>query len=241
MKKTNLVLFPVLAALLLAGCTGTRKPKKKKSSSEAPVSGSVTPTPTSGVKPTSGVTPTSQTPTPTSQTPTPSGDSTFNFTPGTHTTVIDFVHNYSDYKNNFAGYVTADSGLIDGTLGGLAINSVHCFVSNFEGSGYVMMQNNKKQTDWTGTHGVAFFASTASLGNITEISFTPGSSASTSAVYNIAILSAPVTAEGGSSAGTNFTGTGGKVTGSGSYFCITSTDAKRNGQIGSLTVTYTIS
>lgn len=75
MKKTNLVLFPVLAALLLAGCTGTRKPRKKKSSSEVPVSSSVTPTPTSGVTPTSQTpTPTSQTPTPTSMTPVPVGD-----------------------------------------------------------------------------------------------------------------------------------------------------------------------
>lgn len=33
MKKTNLVLFPVLAALLLAGCTATKKSGKKKKSS----------------------------------------------------------------------------------------------------------------------------------------------------------------------------------------------------------------
>ena len=32
MKKTNLVLFPVLAALLLAGCTATKKSGKKKKS-----------------------------------------------------------------------------------------------------------------------------------------------------------------------------------------------------------------
>ena len=49
MKKTNLVLFPVLAALLLAGCTATKKSGKKKKSS----SGSET-SQTTGGKSTSG-------------------------------------------------------------------------------------------------------------------------------------------------------------------------------------------
>lgn len=238
MKKTNLVLFPVLAALLLAGCTSTPKKKKKTSS------GAQTSQKTSSGKTTSGGGATSKTTSQgggTSATPTPSGDSTFNLTPGTHTTVIDFVTNYSQYKSDFAGYVEASTGLVTGSLGGLAVNSVHCFVSSYSGSGYLMMQNNKSQTDWTSTHGVAFFGNTASLGSISEISFTPGSSASTAAVYNVAILDSAVTAEGGSSAGTSFTGSGGKVTGSGGFFCITATNAAKNGQIGTLTVTYTIS
>ena len=99
----------------------------------------------------------------------------------------------------------------------------------------------KNKDDFAATHGVAFIANTVSLGNITSISFTPGSSASTKATYNVAILSSAVTAEGGSSAGTTFTGTGGTVTGSGAYFCITQTNTGYNGQLGTLTISYTIS
>ncbi len=42
MKKTNLVLFPVLGALLLAGCTTTKKSSKKKKSSNAEVTSQTT-------------------------------------------------------------------------------------------------------------------------------------------------------------------------------------------------------
>ena len=62
MKKTSLVLFPVLGALLLAGCTNAPKRKKKSSSSSGASATSQQPSPTSGAAPTS------QTPSPTSGT-----------------------------------------------------------------------------------------------------------------------------------------------------------------------------
>ena len=52
MKKTNLVLFPVLGALLLAGCTSTPKKKRKKSSTE--VTSQTSGGGQTSVKPTSG-------------------------------------------------------------------------------------------------------------------------------------------------------------------------------------------
>ena len=235
MKKTNLVLFPVLAALLLAGCTSTPKKKKKTSSGAETSQKSGTSAKTTSQGGGGGGTsnPTSQGGQ-TSTTPTPSGDSTFNLTPGSgqHTVSVDFA----SIKKSFP-YVDASTGLYEVDFAGLSSNGVGCYVSTYNSASFLMMKN---KDDFYTNHGAAFIANKVSLGSISEISFTPGSSASANAVYNVAILDAAVTAEGGSTAGQSFTGSGGKVTGSGAYFCITCTSDKYNGQLGTLTITYTI-
>ena len=100
----------------------------------------------------------------------------------------------------------------------------------------------KNKDDFATNHGAAFLANSESLGNITSITVTTGSSASAKAEVCVYIGNSPIATEGGSSSGTKVTGAGTTqtVTGSGAYFCVTATNTGVNAQIGVLTVTYTI-
>jgi len=166
------------------------------------------------------------------------GASTFDLTAGTHTAVIDIATNYADYKEAFAGYVTADSGVLDGTLAGLSVKTQHCFIGSYSGVGYIMMQNQKSGTSW---NAIAFMASATSLGSISKVEILTGSSASPSAEYTITFSNSPITSA--QTEGTKLTpgaAQSGSATGSGAYFAISATNTEKNGQIAKLTVTYTI-
>jgi len=246
MKKT-LVLLPLLAAAVLAAsCTSTPK-KKRKSSSVEPTSvtsgqsgTSATKTTTVAPTTTTATKTTTVTPTSTSQEPVPTGEAQFNLTAGSHITTIDFLSNYSDYKSDFPRF-EKDTGVQEFTFASLPSAGCSVWVSSYDGTGFLMMKN---KDDFATTSGAAFLSNTQSLGKITSISVKAGSSASASATLNIYIGDEPVTTAGGSTAGqtitpskTEFT----TVTGSGAYFCITSSNEKYNGQLGVLTVSYTIS
>ena len=247
MKKTSLVLFPVLAALLLAGCTTSKKSgKKKKSSSEQPTvtsttsgggGGGGTSTTTGG----GGGGGTSATPTPTDLNwdSVSSVGSYFDMTPGSHTATIDFSTEYNTLKAGYP-YVENDTPVSGSYLGNLKAVSCGCFCGSYSNVGYLMMKNKDRTA-----MGAAFIGNYDSLGNITSIEIQRGSSASTKVGYYVYFGNAPVTSQGGMASGTLVTADQcvslKEVTGSGAYFCVTTSDTSANGQLAKLVIHYTIS
>ena len=243
MKKICLVLLP-LAAMTLVGCRGGRGGSTDTPTSQTPTSQTpttVNPTTSSSPASTTSSAPTSSSasssttsgaPQPTTPVP---GSGAFDFTPGAHSVTIDFATQYADLKEGFP-YVGADTHVYDAKLDNLDIKGRGSYVSSYNSSGFLMMKNK----DMDGNP--AFIANQVSLGSITSISFTTGSSASTNAVYNVYVTNSAQSDS--STAGHEYSGTGSfKCTdgGTGGFFVISSTNIKYNGQLGSLTIEYTIS
>ena len=224
--KKSLILLPLTAALLSSCFLMPSKKTSKTSGSSSSGSGSGSDQPT--VEPV----------------PTEAAD--FVFTSGEHTATLDFKNSSDNYKKDFP-YVEKDTGKFTGTTGGLDFTAVSCFVSAYSGEGYMMMQNKKNNESWSETNGNAFFASAKSLGAITSISFVCGTSASTAQSYVITLSKTPI--DSAQSTSENIIGHPGNaskpvtasVSDGYSYFAISTKDGGRNGQIGTLTITYTIS
>ena len=226
--KKSLILLP-LTALFLSGCM--LLPGKKTSSSSSSQSGggdepTVDPGGGGGGDDPSGV--------------------DFVMTSGNHTGVLDFKNSSEKYKNDFP-FVTKETGQITGTTGGLAYTSVDCFVGKYGDEGYLMMQNKKDSDSWSSVNGNAFFANTESLGAITAIEFVCGTKASTAQSYIITLSKTPISEAQATGSNTiGHPGNAGKpvtatVDDGYGYFAISSKDGTRNGQVGTLKVTYTIS
>ena len=256
MKKSLLIL--PLAAMLLAGCNlisgGSSGGKKKKSSSSEPApSGEVSNSDQSGQTTTGG----GQTTTGGGQTTTAGPtvgpvtpdlptehEASFapNMTAGEHTVTFDFNANYTAYKEAFP-YVAIDTGLIGIHLDGMAIMSVDCFASQGYqgGANYLMMRNKKDSDDWASANGAAFIGNCVALGTISKVSITRGASASTAQRYYVTFSNSLDTAP--ATTGTELEGTGDEATNTATgmtFFKITTKDKTKNGQIQSLTVTYTV-
>ena len=239
MKKTNLVLFPVLAALLLAGCTTTKKSSKKKKSSEAQTSQKTTSQGGGGNTSQGGGGNTSQGGQ--SATPTPTGNTSFVLTAGTHTVTLDFENNISDYSSGFPRAEQTDTAGKEGTWGGMTWDMFHTYKGSYESDVWLMM---KDKDNWDATSN-AWFANKQSLGSIEKLDVYVRVGASANKKYDLSVGdSAFSSAQTG---GTEFNvSTVGSYTGSGKgFFCIsTKKDTgtnKYNGQIAKIVVTYTIS
>lgn len=244
--KKSLILIP-LAALVLAGCTiggskgGSKKKKSSSVSDSAQVSGSKTNTNSSGGGGGGGGGGTTVTPGPSLPT---EHDASFapNMTAGEHTVTFDFDANYTAYKAEFP-YVAIDTGLIGIHLDGMAVMSLDCFASQGYngGANYLMMRNKTSSgEDWAGPNGAAFIGNCVALGTISSVTITRGASASTAQRYYVTFGSTLDTAP--ATAGTELEGTGDTATNTTSgatFFKITTKDKTKNGQIQSLTVTYT--
>ena len=219
--KKGLLLIP-FAALVLSGCAlpsigpGGGKKSSSQSSSETPASSSETPA--------SSEVPSSSSSTPSSSTPAQEKV----------TLTFDFGTDFADYKSSFP-YVDSDTGVdTEKSLGDLPIVSNGCYVSSFSGTGMLMMKNKERTT-------LAFIGNREDLVAITKVEFTKGASASASATYDISFGHSMF--EAASSAGTSIGSDGGSATAKASdrygYFAISATNAKVNGQIGTLTISYT--
>lgn len=224
--KKSLILLP-LVALVLSGCTtGGSKGKKKKSSSES------TSQKTSGSGSGSGPT--------VSPGPGPAGKADFDLTPGRHTAILDFENYPDDYQ-----YPRAEQGDTEGKpgeFGGMHWLVYHSY-KGYYGDAYWLMMKDKDDWDATST---AWFANSDDLGTIESIEVAIRDGASKNKKYDLSVgTSAFTSAQTG---GTEFDiNSYGRYSGTDKkgFFCIsTKKDTgtyKYNGQIGKLTVTYTIS
>ena len=169
----------------------------------------------------------------------------FDLSSGTHTAVLNFKDNPDNYKDVFP-FVDKDTGPFERTVGGLDFGFVSCFVGSYNGAGYLMMQNNKSGTSWSQDNGNAYFASKQSLGAITSIAFTCGANASTAQSYVVSLGKEPFSSAQSSGVktvshpGTQSTPITAQASDGYSYFAISTKDGAKNGQIATLTVTYTI-
>ena len=249
MRKTSLLIVPVLAALVLAGCTTAKKGSKKKKSSSGEVvstSGKSATSKTSG----GGISTTSTTggTSATSTTPTPTGGK-FDLTPGRHEVELDFEADIDKYVDGIPRAEQGDTAPKEGNFEGMKWNMFHTYRGSYtdEQTGALSVWLMMKDKDnWDATSN-AFFGNNVSLGSIESITVTIRSGASTKKKYDLSVGdSAFTTAQTG---GTEFdvsTAGGGQYTGSGKGFFVISTkkdtgNYKYNGQIAKLAVTYTIS
>lgn len=230
--KKSLVLLP-FAAFLLTGCLALPGAGGDSSSSSSTSSSS-----SSSTRPT--ITPTTPTVTPAEDLPTSHGAS-FDLTPGEHVFTINFVTDYEKYAGSGNGvfpYVANDTGLSGGMLEGMAIMSNGCYCANYQGSGYVMMKNKDRSAK-----GCAFIGNCVSLGAVTKVEFTAGASASTAQKYDITFSS--TLEKTASTSGTEVAHPGGSATCAASegkgFFRLSTKDITKNGQLGTLSVTYVIS
>lgn len=238
--KKSLILIP-LAALVLAGCTigGSKSSGKKKKSSSVSDSAQVSGSKASGTSASGGGGGGGTTTTPEPTLPT-EHDASFapNMTAGEHTVTFDFDANYTTYKAEFP-YVSTDTGLVGLHLDGMAVMSNGCWASQGYngGANYLMMKNKDGYAD---ANGAAFIGNCVALGTISSVTITRGASASTAQKYYVTFGSTLDTAP--ATAGTELEGTGDTATNTTSgatFFKITTKDKTKNGQIQSLTVTYT--
>ena len=241
--KKSLILIP-LAALVLAGCTigGSKSSGKKKKSSSVSDSAQVSGSKQSGTSTSQGgggggggttVTPGPSLPT--------EHDASFapNMTAGEHTITFDFDANYTTYKAAFP-YVSTDTGLVGLHLDGMAVMTNGCWASQGYngGANYLMMKNKDGYSD---ANGAAFIGNCVALGTISSVTITRGASASTAQRYYVTFGSSLDTTP--ATAGTELEGTGDTATNTTSgatFFKVTTKDKTKNGQIQSLTVTYTV-
>lgn len=170
----------------------------------------------------------------------------FDFTSGTHTAVLNFVTDYSNYKDDWP-FVDISTGIFDSSMAGMAFTANGSFPDAYSGSGYLMMRNkDKNNNSWSDANGNAFIATATSLGAITSISFTCGANASSSQSYVVSLSKTPIDTPQASGVktvahpGTQSTPITATVADGYSYFAITTKDGGRNGQIATLSVTYTI-
>ena len=230
--KKSLVLLP-FAAFLLTGCLSLPGLNPGGDTSDSSSSSSSKPTSTVPVVPTSA---------------TPAGDelptshgASFDLTPGEHVFTVNFTTDYEKYSGSGNGvfpYVGNDTGVTGGMLEGMAIMSNGCFCSSYNNSGYVMMKNKDRSAK-----GNAFIGNCVSLGAVTKVEFTCGASASTAQKYDITFSSTLEQTAGTS--GTEIAHPGGNATCAASegkgFFRLSTKDISKNGQIGTLSVTYVIS
>lgn len=243
MRKTSLLIVPVLAALVLAGCTTAKKGSKKKKSSSGEVvstSGKSATSKTSG----GGVSTTSTTggSSATSTTPTPTGGK-FDLTPGRHEVELDFEADIDKYVDGIPRAEQGDTAPKEGNFEGMKWNMFHTYRGYYESDVWLMM---KDKDNWDATS-TAFFGNKISLGSIESIVVTIRSGASANKKYDLSVGDSEFTTA--QTGGTQFdvsTSGGGQYTGSGKGFFVISTKKdtgtnKYNGQIAKLAVTYTIS
>lgn len=235
MKKTNLVLIPVLSALLLTGCTTAKKSGKKKSSTSGQVTSNTGGK--SGTNTTTGGTTTGGGQT--STTPTPS--SGFSFEVGTHTVTVDFESNIDQWTSGIPRAEQGDTEAKEGDFLNMKWNMFHSYRGEYEGAQWLMMKD-KDSWDTTST---AWFGNKTSLGSIESLSVYVRTGASANKKYDLSVGDSAFTSV--QSGGTQFdVSVTGSYTGSGKgFFCVsTKKDTgtnKYNGQIAKIVVTYTIS
>ena len=231
--KKSLILLP-LAAIMLSGCLPLPGGETSGTSAGGSGASATSQTSTSGGSATFTPAPTVAPATlPTTH------EASFDVTPGNHIVTLDFTTDYETYKSAFPR-VEATTGLIGMHLAGMATMTNNCFVGSYNNVGYLMMKN---KDDYATNNGAAFIGNCASLGAITHIEFTAGSSASTSQKYDIT-LSKELVKEPGTS-GTEISHPSGSVDATVAdgygYFRITTKDTSKNGQTGKLIISYTIS
>jgi len=219
MKKL-FIIFP----LLVLASTGCSKQSAKKKT-------------TSGVLSSSSEQITSEAPSKTSiktttAVPRP-GEYRFKQKEGDWEVFIDLENYYLDYKKEFP-YVSADSGIQIFEFANLSVKANGCYVSSYNAKGFIYMKNTG---GYASASGVSFLASDDPLYHIEKVEITSSSNVDKNANYNIYIGDEPIYRTGGCTTGTDV-GTAGAVTGDGSYFCITQTNANVDGKLKSIYVKY---
>jgi len=233
-KKVTLVLFPLLSALVLAGCTVKKSTKKKTTNdSDSSDTGGTSGGTSDGGSTSGGTTGGSTT-----------GDtSTFATTAGSAVDASSFTLDFTAEKDSAFPYVEAGGKYTfeySKVCAGFMLSDAGVFTNSYSGNYWLHFQNYKNNASWGQ---LAFISNNTPFTKaITKVEVkTVASGGSASMACSVVIGNQYYTT--GQTGGATAVGMGKTITATASksdgyhFFCITSTDQKRNLQVTSISVT----